>query len=426
MQFLEVTSPAQLYEHRLGGAPLTGDWDQAETPEPRLHRIHAYPAKFPAFLTERALAYGAAQGLRIERVGDVFCGCGTVAHEARRSGLAFWGCDINPVATLIARTKSMACSGAVVRRRGTVIAAAMRSASRRHGLTDAAARRLRRWFTPKAFEDLARLRNAIEAVVPASSKYRSIFYCAFSAILKSCSQWQQRSIKPALDPYKAPQNVHDAFLAQVEWMALAFEEAGVYPGPSPDIRHANVLNVAPPPQLIDLIVTSPPYVTSYEYADLHQLSSLWLGYTDDHRELRQGSIGSSQHALNLKRAHSVLNRTGRQIVFTLYPEDRVAAEAVANYYLDMQRVAERCREFLSAQGVAVFVIGNTRYRDVDIDNASHLTEALLQAGFGSVRATRRRISNKCATPFRDGVGRYTRSRTARPLYAEEFVLIAHP
>ena len=27
---------------------------------------------------------------------------------------------------------------------------------------------------------------------------------------------------------------------------------------------------------VDLIVTSPPYVTSYEYADLHQLSSLWL------------------------------------------------------------------------------------------------------------------------------------------------------
>lgn len=42
----------------------------------------------------------------------------------------------------------------------------------------------------------------------------------------------------------------------------------------------------------DLIITSPPYVTSYEYADLHQLSSLWLGYTEDYRDLRKGSIGS--------------------------------------------------------------------------------------------------------------------------------------
>src|SRR3546814_17545081 len=80
----------------------------------------------------------------------------------------------------------------------------------------------------------------------------------------------------------------------------------------------------------------------------------------------------------------------------------MAAQAVASYFLDMQRVAARCREFLSANGVAMFVIGNTRYCDVEIDNAAHLTEALLQVGFGSVRAARRRISNKRATPFRDG------------------------
>src|SRR3546814_7841514 len=76
----------------------------------------------------------------------------------------------------------------------------------------------------------------------------------------------------------------------------------------------------------------------------------------------------------------------------------MAAQAVASYFLDMQRVAARCREFLSANGVAMFVIGNTRYCDVEIDNAAHLTEALLQVGFGSVRAARRRISNKRATP----------------------------
>src|SRR3546814_11916196 len=96
-------------------------------------------------------------------------------------------------------------------------------------------------------------------------------------------------------------------------MAQAFDEAGAASGPTPDIRYANVLTVARPRQSLDLIVTSPPYVTSYEYADLHQLSSLWLGYAQDHRELRVGSIGSSQHALTFKRAHSGLNHIGRQV-----------------------------------------------------------------------------------------------------------------
>src|SRR3546814_417792 len=142
----------------------------------------------------------------------------------------------------------------------------------------------------------------MDAQVSARSKYRRHSVCSVSAILKSCSRWQQRSIKPAIDPEKKPRDVRSAFLAQIESMAQAFDEAGAASGPTPDIRYANVLTVARPRQSLDLIVTSPPYVTSYEYADLHQLSSLWLGYAQDHRELRVGSIGRSQHALNFNRA----------------------------------------------------------------------------------------------------------------------------
>src|SRR3546814_9151275 len=82
-------------------------------------------------------------------------------------------------------------------------------------------------------------------------------------------------------------------------MAQAFDEAGAASGPPPDIRYANVLPVARPRQSLDLIVTIPPYDTSYEYADLHQLSSLWLGYAQHHRGL---SSEENTHALqSLKR-----------------------------------------------------------------------------------------------------------------------------
>ncbi|WP_372380080.1 hypothetical protein [Xanthomonas sp. NCPPB 1062] len=425
MDFVELTSPERVARYRLEDAPLTGAWDRDELPEPRLHRIHAYPAKFPAFLTARALAYSEQEGHQVRRIGDVFCGCGTVAHEARRAGLAFWGCDINPVATLIAKVKSAHCSGSVLRQKGVQIAEMMATASSQHQLSAEAVVRLNRWFSQSAFNDLAKLLNAINAAVSPRSRYRPVLHCAFSAILKACSQWQQRSVKPAFDGTKAAENVQVAFLAQVELMAAAFDEAQKAIGPVPDIRLANVLTVEAPNERVDLIVTSPPYVTSYEYADLHQLSSLWLGYANDHRTLRQGSIGTSQHDLNLRKQHAGLNKTGTQIVFTLYEQDPQAARAVAQYFLDMQKMAKRCREFLTDKGMAVFVIGNTRYRDVQIDNASHLAESLLEAGFKRVRATRRRISNKSATPFRDASGKYTRTRTSNPIYAEEFILIAH-
>ncbi|MDR0932038.1 MAG: hypothetical protein LBM70_03350 [Victivallales bacterium] len=46
-----------------------------------MHRIHAYPAKFPAFITTKAISYALENGLAPKRIADIFCGCGTVAFE---------------------------------------------------------------------------------------------------------------------------------------------------------------------------------------------------------------------------------------------------------------------------------------------------------------------------------------------------------
>ena len=81
-------------------------WNFGDTREDPIHRIHSYPAKFPAFITTKALRYAEQQGLNVKVIADVFCGCGTTAVEAKRNGKNFWGCDINPVATLIAKVKT--------------------------------------------------------------------------------------------------------------------------------------------------------------------------------------------------------------------------------------------------------------------------------------------------------------------------------
>jgi len=81
-------------------------WDFGDEPELKIHRIHAYPAKFPAFITTKAIDFARKHDVDVRTVADVFCGCGTTAFESRKAGLNFWGCDINPVATLIARVKS--------------------------------------------------------------------------------------------------------------------------------------------------------------------------------------------------------------------------------------------------------------------------------------------------------------------------------
>ena len=82
------------------------EWNMPAEQERRMHSIHAYPAKFPAFITTKAIRKAEDNNISVKTVADIFCGCGTVAFETVRNGKHFWGCDINPVATLIAETKS--------------------------------------------------------------------------------------------------------------------------------------------------------------------------------------------------------------------------------------------------------------------------------------------------------------------------------
>ena len=48
-----------------------------------------------------------------------------------------------------------------------------------------------------------------------------------------------------------------------------------------------------PDSYVDLIVTSPPYVTSYEYGELQQLSTLWFNFANDISELKRNYVGTS-------------------------------------------------------------------------------------------------------------------------------------
>lgn len=247
--------------------------------------------------------------------------------------------------------------------------------------------------------------------------------CAFSNILKATSVWLTKSIKPQVDPKKNPADVISAFQAQCDFMIAANNESDLSGSASTKIVTGSFLDEEMKIPGVDLIVTSPPYVTSYEYADLHQLSSLWLDYVADYRDLRTGAIGSRHHDYNFNRELKRLNDTGIKIVTRLLDQYKSKASSVAKYFLDMQVVAQKAHDMLNVSGMALFVIGNTEYKSVRINNAKHLAESLKNAGFSEVLATKRKISNKILTPYRNEKGNFTTNANGRKIYNEEFILI---
>jgi len=403
--------------------PIDPFWNTGDEKESKMHRIHAYPAKFPAFITTKALEYAKQEKTSIGRIADIFCGCGTVALEAKRNNINFWGCDVNPVATMIARVKSRRYRSRNLKKYYDLILEAFNQPDNDCLSYEKANERLKYWYGKKQFEELSRLKNAIKKTTPAQSNYQLFFLCAFSNILKSTSKWLTKSIKPQVDPIKNPKDVISSFQEQCHFMMAANEESDAVGKSETEIVTANFLDKSKAHPAVDVIITSPPYVTSYEYADLHQLSSLWLSYAKDYRELRNGSIGSIFHDYNFDRELKHLNTTGGNIVFRLLDQDKAKARSVAKYFLDMQQVAKSCETMLSRKGMVLFVIGNTEYKGVRIDNAKHLAESLLDNGFKKVSVTKRKVTGKILTPYRDDWGRFSADGSSRKVYGEEFILI---
>lgn len=399
------------------------EWNFSDNNEYLMHTLHAYPAKFPAFIASKAFEYAEEEGVNVRTVSDVFCGCGTVALEAKVQGKDFWGCDINPVATLIAKAKSATYNIMTVEKYYLSIQHMIKELSVASLLYQQANERLQYWFTENSYIELYKIKAAIEQCIP-NGKYKTAFLCLFSSILKASSRWLTKSIKPQVDPNKKEVDVQKIFAFQYKKFLRAVKELEVLNSNSKiTINNKNFLRICSLPK-VDLVITSPPYVTSYEYADLHQLSSLWLNFADDYRDLRQGSIGSVYNSQNFQLEVDELNSIGQSIVKKLLDSGKATSKvrSVARYYLDMQRVVEQCGNMLNKGGMAFFVVGDTEYKGVKIMNSEHLIQSLRNTGFSDIKLAKRRISNKLLTPYRDESGKFSSDKTQRTIYHEELII----
>ena len=89
----------------------------------------------------------------------------------------------------------------------------------------------------------------------------------------------------------------------------------------------------------------------------------------------------------------------------------------------MQKSTKKAYSLLNYGGYALFVIGNTEYKQVRINNAKHLVESMFNAGFVDIDVRRRETFNKLLTPYRTKSGKFTSDKRCKRIYAEEFIVI---
>ena len=399
------------------------------------HSYHRYPAKFIPQLAARVIL---ENSLPDDLVCDPFMGSATTLVEAIVHDRKAYGTDINPVAALIARAKTTPIAPALLKKEVEEILRdlhfVIETDQKQMRLIDYRGKpfeiktldhqRIDYWFPEKQKHYLAIILSRISAVK--DPKIRDFLLCGFSNILKLCSRWLMKSVKPTIDKDKMIADAYKSFSTQVRRMVKKNEEFFMLVGrkkqiecivDNVDARRMNLKNNS-----VTLIVTSPPYVTSYEYADLHQLSALWLEYARNLPEFRKGFIGSIQKENGPRDLYS---RLGKETVEKLYEINKREANGVTQYFYELQQCFEEIYRVLKEGGRAAIVVGDTDLRKVKIQNASVFIETMEAIGFKKHDIILRPIPSKILPLTRDEkTGKFTGTKSAdRLAYPTEHIII---
>lgn len=312
------------------------------------HNLHPYPAKFipqiPAAILDR---YAAPQS----KVLDPFCGSGTVAVEAALRGHTCWASDLNPIATLITRTKTARLTGT-----DSVLLNKLLIKLRKRNPTNLSIpefRNIWHWFTKEMALELNTILEAIDEL-PKSSAAHQLALAALSAIIVKCSKQESDTRWVAVDKDfprgMAFQNFEaklgDALKRLAAFNAIATGQVFVSDSDARSLCH--LLE-----ESIDIVITSPPYLNSFDYYLYHKLRMFWLGY--DHHSVQEKEIGSrNKHCDN--------------------------NAAVEDYFSAMGGSLGEIQRVMRPGSIAAIVIGDSVYKGALIDMGAQYRALAEDAG----------------------------------------------
>ncbi len=440
------------------------DWSFAHlTPTHTLwgpHGYHRYPAKFIPQLVRRIIDEYSRPN---ECVGDPFLGSATTGVEALRMGRHFWGGDINDVALLISRAKCIPICPETLQSVWTHLESQLENVphiGKRHLTSDETAtisaidishssrdERLIYWFPAPYRNSLDLLLQHILALH--DEMYRVFFLCAFSNILKRCSIWLSGSTKVQKDLKKVLADPVDEFRGQSRDMlrrnVLYWNELLVSDVDPSTLIHKCIIQrhdarqCTLPDAALDLLVTSPPYATCYEYKEIHQLTQLWFeryGLVAVHNT-EENWIGSKSLAHRLSNEAMSQCKAGSHIADNTLEKLSQRAEgsnaqsvnrevrALHYYFQDMSLSLSELTRTTKPGKYVVFIVGDSYRRGIAIPTSQIIQEMAQNVGLELERRIVRQIPNRVLVSTRNKTtGRFSSvAQSDVQVYPEEDILI---
>lgn len=394
------------------------------------HNFHSFPAKFPPQLPRKFIEGLTAPG---DVVLDPMMGSGTTVLEAYLSGRHGVGFDIDPLALILTKAKVTPLNGRLVAQIGNEISERAEFAvrRRRNELEKALESRwdpktrdfIDYWFTPETQIDLLALITEIEQIEDV--KIRAFFELAFSAIIITKSGGVSLAFDLAhTRPHRAKVvigrtgevvlrgELTDSSSRRIKLLTKTlrspFREFGkrveqnlgglpesesdriqpylkglLEPEPErlePYIAPGNAQGLPLDNKSVDLIVTSPPYVSNaIDYMRAHKFSLVWMGYLIDELGQKRNEYIGGEGVSDFD--FEDLPARTRQVVAAIADRDKRKGRVLHRYLSEMTRTLREMFRVLKPGKAAIVVIGSSVMRSRDTETHTCLAEIGQQTGF---------------------------------------------
>lgn len=363
------------------------------------HCYHSYPAMMIPQIAERLIhRYG--QGGKL--LFDPYCGTGTSLLEANLQNIDAVGTDLNPLARLIAQTKTNKINLQILDlflKEFSDYIFTLMFGMKQVAVVLPTIKNIDYWFDPSVQEKLAVIKQFIGQISDPS--VQNFFKVAFSETVRE-SSWTRNS---EFKMYRMTQGQMERFKPDVFGLMqskLARNHKGLKAlvnktrGLGAESRVFGFNTVERVEYLeresVDLVVTSPPdgdSRTTVAYGQFSRLANEWLDVADATRVdglLMGGKSSSDAYKFDCSVLNDVLERVSER--------DEKRAGEVKVFYGDYQKSIQHVAETVKKGGFACYVVGDRRVKGISLPTDEITQQFFAGCGFGHVETVVRNIPNK--------------------------------
>tara|TARA_B110000438_G_C15789938_1_gene640187 strand:- start:397 stop:1527 length:1131 start_codon:yes stop_codon:yes gene_type:complete len=324
------------------------------------HNYHPYPCKFVPQIPNQIIEQYSKEG---DTVLDPFVGSGTTLTEAsllNRNGI---GIDLNPVAVLSTKVKTSVLNNSDKKFVFAILKKIEFESTKDYNnflkekfdeTNIPKWNNIDHWFLPFVIRELSALKNIINEI--GNTKVRNFLLLGFSNVIIPISNQDSETRYVAVSKPIKKMDLFALFSKKINSMLKRNDDYALQRSNSKikvyhdDARKMNKVK----DKSVNLILTSPPYLNTFDYYLYHKSRIHWLGF--DPSEVRKNEIG----------CHHTANK------FDVgYPK---YMSALSNIFSEFNRV-------LTDKGNIFIVIGDAILENIRVDSLSVVKELAAENNF---------------------------------------------